>query len=65
VPSIERPQRGLLDTSVIIDLEKIPVTSLPREVAIIEAGGRWGFNPPSPPTQTWRSPRLAGALDER
>ena len=34
MPSSERPRRGLLDTSIIIDLEKIQVTSLPREVAI-------------------------------
>ena len=29
-----RPPRGLLDTSVIIDLETIPATALPIEVAI-------------------------------
>ena len=34
MPSGDRPQRGLLDTSVIIDLETIPVTSLPVEVAV-------------------------------
>lgn len=30
---VRRP-RGLLDTSVVVDLEAIPVTSLPQEVAI-------------------------------
>jgi predicted nucleic acid-binding protein len=34
VPSTTRPERGLLDTSVIVDLEKIPAASLPIEVAI-------------------------------
>jgi predicted nucleic acid-binding protein len=34
VPSTSRPERGLLDTSVVIDLERIPVSSLPLEVAI-------------------------------
>jgi len=30
----ERPPRGLLDTSVVMELEQIEVTSLPIEVAI-------------------------------
>jgi predicted nucleic acid-binding protein len=34
VPSENRPERGLLDTSVVIDLETIPAASLPVEVAI-------------------------------
>jgi predicted nucleic acid-binding protein len=34
VPSNDRPERGLLDTSVVIDLETIPATSLPVEIAI-------------------------------
>lgn len=34
MPSDHRPERGLLDTSVIVDLETIPATSLPIEVAI-------------------------------
>lgn len=34
MPSEDRPPRGLLDTSVIIDLESIPATSLPIEIAI-------------------------------
>lgn len=34
MPSENRPERGLLDTSVVIDLETIPATSLPVEVAI-------------------------------
>jgi predicted nucleic acid-binding protein len=34
VPDNERPERGLLDTSVIIDLENIPATVLPIEIAI-------------------------------
>ncbi len=34
VPRTGRPERGLLDTSVVIDLEHIPVHSLPIEVAI-------------------------------
>jgi predicted nucleic acid-binding protein len=34
VPSKRRPERGLLDTSVVIDLEHIPARSLPVEVAI-------------------------------
>ncbi len=34
MPSDTRPERGLLDTSVIIDLETIPAASLPIEVAI-------------------------------
>lgn len=34
MPDDERPARGLLDTSVIIDLEGIPATVLPIEVAI-------------------------------
>ena len=29
-----QPERGLLDTSVVIDLERIPVEALPAEVAI-------------------------------
>jgi predicted nucleic acid-binding protein len=32
--SESRPERGLLDTSVIIDLETIPAASLPVEIAI-------------------------------
>ena len=32
--STKRPERGLLDTSVVIDLEHVPVSSLPLEVAI-------------------------------
>jgi len=34
VPSLARPERGLLDTSVVVDLEHIPAGSLPLEVAI-------------------------------
>ncbi|MDH3731018.1 MAG: type II toxin-antitoxin system VapC family toxin [Acidimicrobiia bacterium] len=34
MPSGDRPERGLLDTSVVIDLETIPAASLPIEVAI-------------------------------
>jgi predicted nucleic acid-binding protein len=34
MPSQDRPHRGLLDTSVLIDLESIPATALPTEVAI-------------------------------
>jgi predicted nucleic acid-binding protein len=34
MPSQDRPHRGLLDTSVLTDLENIPATSLPTEVAI-------------------------------
>lgn len=34
MPSDDRPERGLLDTSVVIDLESIPAASLPIEVAI-------------------------------
>jgi predicted nucleic acid-binding protein len=34
VPDRSRHERGLLDTSVVIDLEKIPASSLPTEVAI-------------------------------
>jgi len=34
MPSRDRPERGLLDTSVVIDLETIPAASLPIEVAI-------------------------------
>ncbi len=34
MPSDDRPERGLLDTSVIIDLETIGAASLPTEVAI-------------------------------
>ena len=34
MPSDDRPGRGLLDTSVIIDLETIGAASLPIEVAI-------------------------------
>ncbi|GEM_PF-3264547 len=33
VPDV-RPLRGLLDTSVVVELEQIEVTSLPIEVAI-------------------------------
>lgn len=29
-----RPERGLLDTSVVVDLEHVPADALPREVAI-------------------------------
>lgn len=34
MPEQDRVERGLLDTSVIIDLESIPSEDLPREVAI-------------------------------
>ena len=34
MPDNERPARGLLDTSVVIDLEAIPANLLPIEVAI-------------------------------
>jgi len=34
VPSAGRPERGLLDTSVVIDLDRIPASALPAEVAI-------------------------------
>jgi predicted nucleic acid-binding protein len=34
VPSASRPERGLLDTSVVIDLERIAASSLPLESAI-------------------------------
>ncbi len=34
MPDKVRPDRGLLDTSVVIDLESIPTTALPVEVAI-------------------------------
>ena len=34
MPDDARPARGLLDTSVVIDLEAIPATLLPIEVAI-------------------------------
>jgi predicted nucleic acid-binding protein len=30
----QRPDRGILDTSVVIDLEHIDVTTLPREVGV-------------------------------
>jgi len=34
VPNTDRPERGLLDTSVVIDLDRIPASKLPAEVAI-------------------------------
>ncbi|MDH4280064.1 MAG: type II toxin-antitoxin system VapC family toxin [Acidimicrobiia bacterium] len=34
MPSTDRPARGLLDTSVIVDFEHIPSSALPMEVAI-------------------------------
>jgi predicted nucleic acid-binding protein len=34
VPSRSRPRRGLLDTSVVIDLEELDVSALPAEVAV-------------------------------
>ena len=34
MPSADRPERGLLDTSVVIDLDRIPASALPAEVAI-------------------------------
>ena len=34
VPSVRRPQRGLLDTSVVVDLDAIDPSRLPSEVAI-------------------------------
>lgn len=34
MPDQPRAQRGLLDTSVIVDLEHIPASSLPEQVAI-------------------------------
>ena len=34
MPSETRPERGLLDTSIVIDLETIPAKALPIEVAI-------------------------------
>ncbi len=34
MPDTGRPERGLLDTSVVIDLERIPAGSLPVEIAI-------------------------------
>ncbi len=30
----ERPDRGLLDTSVVIDLEQLSATALPRQIAV-------------------------------
>jgi predicted nucleic acid-binding protein len=34
VPEPTRPVRGLVDTSVVIDLEKIEVSRLPRDLAV-------------------------------
>jgi predicted nucleic acid-binding protein len=34
VPEPTRPGRGLVDTSVVIDLEKIEVSRLPRDLAV-------------------------------
>lgn len=34
MPDIERPSRGLLDTSVVIDLEAMQAAALPVEIAI-------------------------------
>lgn len=34
MPSVSRLERGLLDTSVVIDLDRIPASALPAEVAI-------------------------------
>lgn len=34
MPSPARPERGLLDTSVVIDIEQLPAERLPLEVAI-------------------------------
>jgi predicted nucleic acid-binding protein len=34
VPERPRPARGLLDTSVVIDIEKLSPTALPAEVAV-------------------------------
>ena len=34
MPSAGRPERGLLDTSVVIDLDRIPASALRAEVAI-------------------------------
>ena len=34
MPERRRRRRGLLDTSVVIDLEQIPVAALPAEVAV-------------------------------
>lgn len=33
-PVAERPERGLIDTSVVIDLEKLDPQTMPQEVAI-------------------------------
>lgn len=32
--AIERPERGLLDTSALIDLDRLPAQDLPSEVAV-------------------------------
>ncbi len=34
MPSVSRFERGLLDTSVVIDLDRIPASALPTEAAI-------------------------------
>ncbi|MGO9559546.1 MAG: type II toxin-antitoxin system VapC family toxin [Acidimicrobiales bacterium] len=34
IPVAERPARGLIDTSVVVDLEQLDPTRLPRELAI-------------------------------
>jgi predicted nucleic acid-binding protein len=34
VPEARRPQRGLLDTSVIVDLENVEASALPIELAV-------------------------------
>ena len=34
MPKSARPQRGLIDTSVVVDLERIAPTALPVEVAV-------------------------------
>ena len=34
MPSVSRFERGLLDTSVVVDLDRLPASALPAEVAI-------------------------------
>ena len=65
-----RPQRGLLDTSVIVDLEKIEALSLPYEVSIsaitlaeLAAGPHAASNPNERSRRQDRLQRTEAAFD--
>ena len=70
MPSTNRPERGRLDTSVVIDLERIPANTLPLEVAIstltlaeLTAGTHAATNPDERSRRQDRLQRVEAAFD--